>query len=95
MSQVIVTNDEFKSLREKSAQQEHRISREDEFGRWRRNDITGHDPKLTVIGLALLPVVGLWALLGSVMTAMLRLAAALFRVLGQMAGGSKNLITGR
>jgi len=95
LSQVIVTNDELKSKREKSRDQERRIERESGFAKWRRNDITGRDPRLTVIGLALLPVVGLWTLLGVVMVAMLELSTALFRVLGRFAGGTKSLITGK
>ena len=95
MSQVIVTNDELKSRREKSRDQERQIERESGFAKWRRSDITGRDPKLAVISMALMPVFGLWTLLGVVMVAMLELSKSLFRVLGQLAGGTKSLITGK
>ena len=95
LSQVIVTNDEFKSQREKSRQQERQISCEDDFARWRRNDITGKDHVLSLVGFAVLPIVVLWALLGVVMVAALELANLLFKLLGRVIGGTKSLITGR
>ncbi len=93
MSQVVVTDDKLKASRECSKAQEHRIKTEEGFARWRRSDITGADPVAKAIGLAVLPVLGLWAILGVIGAVMLELVNALFKVLGNLIGGKKSLIT--
>lgn len=94
MSQVIVTDDKLKPKRERTRQQEKQIDRDGQFARWRRNDITGPDPVLKLVGLAVMPVVALWGILLGAMTLMLTLIRGLFRGLGKLAGGTRNLITG-
>lgn len=95
MSQVIVTNDVLKTKRDATAVQEHKISREDMFRRWRRNDITGKDPIAAGVGLAVTPILGLWAFLTGIMVVMLTIIRFVFKGLGAVIGGTKNLITGR
>ena len=60
MSQVIVTKDNLQARRDQSASQEHKIDREGQFSRWRRNDITGFDPIETGAGVAMAPVLAIW-----------------------------------
>ncbi len=60
MSQVIVTKDNITPRRVTSATQEHKIDREGQFKRWRRNDITGFDPIAAAAGIAMLPVLAIW-----------------------------------
>ncbi len=91
LSQVIVTNDDLKKQREKSAEQEHRIDREGQFSHWKKNDITGKDLVATVIGFAVLPIVGLWAFLTGIMTVMLSICRFAFKALGAVFGGKKRI----
>lgn len=94
MSQVIVTKDNLSSKREKSASQEHRITTDDGIRKWRRNDITGSDPVARLLGLAALPILGLWGLLCGVMAFIVTVVNYVFKGLGRLIGGRKNLITG-
>ena len=94
MSQVIVTNDPLKARREKTREQERRIDRESQFTRWRRSDITGPDPVAKLIGLAVLPILGLWGILCAVMTLALTVVNYVFKGLGRVIGGTRDLIRG-
>lgn len=95
MSQVIVTDDKLNIRRAKTAKQEHKIDCEGQFSRWRKNDITGRDPLTAAIGMALTPIVAFWALLTGVMVVMLGIVEFLFKGIGKVVGGTRNLITGR
>lgn len=94
MSQVIVTNDQLKPKREKSRAQEQRIDRESQFGRWRRSDITGPDPVAKLIGVAAMPILALWGLLVGLMGVIVAAVNFLFKGLGKLVGGKRDLITG-
>ena len=94
MSQVVVTDDNLKVLRERSRAQEHRIKTEEGFQHWRRSDVTGSDPAAKAIGFAVLPILGLWAILGIIGTIMVEIVNAVFRLLGSVVGGKKSVITG-
>lgn len=91
MSQVIVTSDNLNAKRAKSKGQEDRISTEDDFRKWKRSDVTGSDPVAKLIGLAVLPIVVLWGLLCGVMALIVTVVNCLFKGLGRIAGGKKNL----
>lgn len=95
MSQVIVTKDALSKLREASRGQEGKISREAMFTRWRRNDITGRDPIATAIGLALMPVVAVWAVLTGFIFLILTILKVVFGLIGKIVGGTRSLITGK
>ena len=95
MSQVIVTKDGLKARRDQSAKQEHSISSEAQFAHWRRSDVTGKDRVLSLIGIAVTPVVALWAILSILAAAALFVLKWLFNGLGRLIGGTKSLITGR
>ena len=94
MSQVIVTKDQLSPQRDLSAKQEHQISREAQFAKWRRSDITGKDQVLSLIGYAVLPIVALWSSLYFLAAAALIVLKWLFKSLGRIIGGTKSLITG-
>lgn len=95
MSQVIVTNDRLKERRERSAQQERKIARDEMFQRWKRNDITKRGPMMRVWGIVFLPPLAVWYVLAALIGVASWLARGIFKALGQMVGGSKNLITGK
>ena len=94
LSQVIVTNDALSQKREKSREQERRISREDSFQHWRRSDITGHDGFKAMVGYGVVPILALWGLLAGLGAVVLDILNVIFKVLGRMVGGSKSLILG-
>lgn len=95
LSQVVVTNDTLKRKRERSREQEHQIDRESGFSRWRRNDITGKDPFASMVGFAVTPILALWGLLCGAIAVTVTVLRYLFRLLGQVVGGRKSLITGK
>ena len=84
LSQVIVTEDALKKKREDSAKQEHKIDREGQFARWKRSDITGKDPVESLVGYATVPILGLWGILGGIMTLMLAALEYAFKGLGRI-----------
>lgn len=92
MSQVIITDDSLRAKRGKSRDQENKITRDAVFSHYRRSDITGKDPVAMLIGVAVLPVLGLWSILVAIMTLILKVVSAVFRGLGVMLGGKRNLI---
>ena len=94
MSQVIVTHDNLDAKRAASRKQEDAISREAQFDRWRRNDITGKDPVASLIGYALMPIIALWGLVCGAMVLMLTLVKYVFQAIGRLLGGKKSLING-
>jgi hypothetical protein len=93
LSQVVVTNDALKVEREKSRAQEKRISTDSVQSRWRRNTLKKKDPITVLIGLAVTPVVAIWAVLAACMVVPLKILEAVFKALGQMIGGDRSLIT--
>jgi len=95
LSQVIVTKDGLKALRDQSAKQEHSITCEPQVAHWRRSDVTGKDRVLSLIGIAVTPVVALWAILSFLAAAALFVLKWLFSGLGRLIGGTKSLITGK
>ncbi len=95
MSQVIVTKDSLNAKREASRLQEAKISREEMFGRWRRNDITGKDRVAAGVGMALMPVVAIWAAITGVIFLVLTALKYLFAGIGKLVGGTRSLITGK
>jgi hypothetical protein len=94
LSQVIVTQDNLLDKRQRSRDQERKIDTADQFEKWRRSDVTGPDVFKKTVGLAVMPVLGLWAIICGIMTAALGFLRVIFRVLGKAVGGSRNLITG-
>ena len=86
MSQVVVTDDTFKDKRQKSREQEHKIARESEFGKWRRDDVTKLDRFQRVLGLMVLPIVGLWGIICGLMYFVVQIVRFCFQLLG---GGQK------
>lgn len=67
MSQVVITNDKYKSRRDASKNQEHKIDKESRFSRWRRNDISkGADPVEKIVGILSLPIFAFWGLICAV-----------------------------
>ena len=94
MSQVIVTQDKLLDKRQRSREQEKNIETDEQFAKWRRTDVTGPDIFRKSVGLAVMPILGLWAILGGIMAAALGLLRAVFKAFGQVLGGKRNLITG-
>lgn len=92
MSQVIVTEDSFRNKRQESRAQEHRISQDARLAKWRHTDISGKDPLAIAIGIAFIPVLAAWSGLLAVMMFMLTFLRYLFKGLGMIIGGTKNLI---
>lgn len=94
MSQVIVTNDKLTDKRQKSRDQERKIKVEDMFARWRRDDVTKPDPFKKMVGLAVTPVLAIWAALCALMAGVMFVTRSIFKGLGRVIGGSRSLITG-
>lgn len=86
MSQVIVTKDTLQTRRDQSASQEHKIDREGQFNRWRRNDITGFDPIEAGAGVAMVPVLAIWWFFSIVAKVAIFVAIAVGRVIGAVVG---------
>lgn len=91
MSQVIVTHDSFMTQRAKTRDQEHHIDVDSQFDRWRRNDITKSDPVAKLIGIAVLPILALWAILCVLMALFVTIVNGVFNGLGKIVGGKRNL----
>ena len=92
MSQVIVTEDKFLEQRQKSKAQELKITQDPRLEKWRKSDISGKDPVAMIVGLAALPILAAWGGLMAIMMLMLSLLRYLFKGLGVIIGGTKNLI---
>ncbi len=91
MSQVIVTEDTLRAKREASALQEHKIDREGQYARWRRNDITGKDHFEALVGYAVVPILALWGLLIGAGAVMLQVLNVIFKALGKLFGGKTRI----
>ncbi|MCX6124255.1 MAG: hypothetical protein NTV34_05830 [Proteobacteria bacterium] len=90
MSQVIVTDDKLNTNRKKSLIQEHKIDREGQFNRWRRNDITGFDPLAAGAGLLAAPVVMLFWAMSKTAQAAIYFALIASKILGKIIGPMKS-----
>ena len=90
MSQVIVTNDKLNASRKKSSLQEHKIDREGQFNRWRRNDITGFDPVAAGAGLLAAPVVILFWAMAKTAQAAIYVALIISKIVGKIVGPMKS-----
>ena len=83
MSQVTTPHDKFSKGRDRTKTEESSIDRETVFRKWRRNDISkGYDPFAKIVGVALLPIFGIWSLLTAIAAVSVWLAVAVSRVLG-------------
>jgi hypothetical protein len=92
LSQVIVTNDQLKPQRDLTRWQERDIDRDGQFKRWKRSDIVSRgDPVKILIGLAVLPVLALWGILAGIMAVAVAIVNFVFKGLGAVVGGKKNL----
>ena len=84
MSQVITTQDKLNTGRNRTKKEEHQIDKEGVFKKWRRNDISkGYDPFAKLVGIILLPVVGIWSLMTAIATFALWLTVSVSRFLGE------------
>jgi hypothetical protein len=92
VSQVIVTDDKYREKRQQSRLQEDKITQDARLIKWRRSDISGKDPIAILAGLAFLPVLAVWGGIMAIMMLMLSFLRYLFKGLGLVIGGSKNLI---
>lgn len=82
MSQVIVTNDNLKEKRQRSRDQELKISTEAQFQKWRRDDVTKPDAFQRVVGFLTYPIVGLWAMICGLIYVVVKVAKILLGFLG-------------
>ncbi len=89
MSQVVVTNDKLKARREASGAQEHKITVDSSFARFRRNDVTKQDPAATALGFLCLVLFGVWSLVSWATLEVL--ALVLFKPLGKLFGGTHRI----
>jgi hypothetical protein len=89
MSQVIVTNDNLNKEREFTRQQEHKISKEAMYQRWRLANVNQMRPLAVLIGLASVPVVFFWGFLLLLMGASLSIFIGILKVLGQFVRSKK------
>lgn len=90
MSQVIVTKDNLSARRSKSADQEHKIDREGEFGKWRRNDISGFDPVAAAAGVAVAPVVFFFWVFSKAAQIAIYVALVVSKIIGKIVGPMKS-----
>ena len=91
MSQVIVTEDNLKSRRMKSAEMERKIDSEGAMNRWRMSDITGFDPVAAAVGLAVLPIALSWFIIGGLVKLAIYVSISVSRFIGALIGKSKAL----
>lgn len=86
MSQVIVTNDDFKQKRLRSREQEKQIAKEAMYQRWRKMDVNTFRPLAIAIGIATIPVVAFWGLLLGLMGFALSIFTVILKTAGKLAG---------
>ncbi len=91
MSQVVVTEDNLKARRIKSGDQEKNIDRDGLFNKWRRSDITGFDPVAAIVGVALLPVLVSWYIIGMIVKVAIYVAIGVSRAVGALIGRNTKL----
>jgi hypothetical protein len=91
MSQVVVTDDNLKSRRIKSGEQERQIDRESGFDKWKLSDVTKFDPVAAVLGLVALPVVLSWYAIGLVVKIAVYIGIGISRLIGVLIGNNKAL----
>ena len=83
MSQVIITHDALQSSRDRTHMEENKIVRMELPVRWIQSDVTHTMFIEKLIGVACLPILGIWAfLLGSISIA-LSLCLGVFRICNQ------------
>jgi len=79
VSQVVVTDDVLRDKRQKSALQEQQISCENGLDKWRMRSLHNKKhPLMTVVGIALSPILAAWAFLMLCVGYALGLAAFIF-----------------
>ena len=91
MSQVIVTEDNLKQRRQKSAESERKIDSEGAMSQWRMSDVTGFDPVAAAVGLAVLPVALSWYIIGGLVKLAIYVAISISRLVGALIGRTKAL----
>jgi hypothetical protein len=91
MSQVVVTEDNLKSRRVKSGEQEKQIDLNSPFKKWLRSDITGFDPILAVFEIAVLPIVLSWYIIGAIVKYAIYVSIGFSRLIGSILGNTKAL----
>jgi len=89
LSQVIIANDDLNLRRAEAAKQEHRITIEKDYAKWRRSDVVGFDPIKVAVGIAVLPIVAFWSFLTACFGYAFGITATIFRVIGGLIGNSK------
>ncbi len=90
MSQVIITNDKLKVRRDKSAAEEHKIDREGQFKKWRRNDITGFDPVAGAAAIAVAPVAAFFWIFSKIAQVAIYVALIVSKAIGKIVGPMKS-----
>ena len=91
MSQVVVTEDSLKARRLKSGDQEKNIDREGLFNHWRRSDISGFDPVAAAVGVAALPVLVSWYIIGTIVKIAIYVSIGVSRFVGILIGRNTKL----
>ena len=91
MSQVVVTDDNLKSRRIKSGEQERQIDRESGFDKWKLSDVTKFDPVAAGLGLVALPVALSWYVIGLVVKFAVYVGIGISRLVGVLIGNNKAL----
>ena len=85
MSQVIVTEDNLKEKRAKTAEQERNIDRDSYLTKWKKStDATKFNPAIAVIGVVVLPIVGFWAFILLLLSTCLTVFVGIMRGLGML-----------
>jgi hypothetical protein len=93
MSQVVVCQDSFGSKRTESLKQEKKITLNEDFSQWQRSDATKTLLIERLIVILFAPVVLFWSLLLFSAGASLAFSLLLFKVLGNIAGFLKRIVT--
>lgn len=84
MSQVVVVDDNLKDKRLSSKKEEKAIDRDSQFRKWQMSDITGPSLVLKLIGLATMPIVFFWSILGLLSGLALAIAMAIFNGISRL-----------
>lgn len=82
VSQVVCEEDELKSKRAASLEQEHRIVRDRLIKKWQNPSAPGMSFVAKAVGVATLPIVGIWMLLLAGVSLAFGLIGFVLRLLG-------------
>lgn len=89
MSQVVVEKDNLSESRIESKKQERRIDISSFKNKWVRSDVTKVTLVERVVGLAMLPILGIWVLMSVLAGVVFNVVAYIFKLISPLFGKNK------